>query len=378
MFTERFFLIISLIEVVAGGCTGNCPNSCSGHGTCGLNYVCTCYDNYGMGLSHDTGDCSDRVCPYELAWVDTPDKLGRRHKYAECAGRGICNRDSGECECFAGYEGKACARTTCPNDCSGHGRCKYIEDLPYAATPFDYGSGTFHDQMQTFTYNQWDLEKTRGCVCDPGYADIDCSKRICPYANDVQDHRLDMIAALKYQTQRITLVAESSNSNTPLDGKTFALTFKSKMNETFTTIPIVVATDDLPGMQVAIRSALKNLPNGVIDDVEVTAHAFQYNSVPVADTSANALAFNISFTGNYVQGPQYLLDVEADLCGDGCTPKLTGLNLHPVSQNVTEVVLADYNSFECGRRGKCDYTSGLCECFEGYTGLACNVVTALV
>jgi hypothetical protein len=63
----------------------------SGHGTCLTDDVCKCYDNWGVGLSHDSGDCSERICPYELAWVDNPDRTGKFHKYAECAGRGRIN-----------------------------------------------------------------------------------------------------------------------------------------------------------------------------------------------------------------------------------------------------------------------------------------------
>ena len=65
---------------------GRCDNQCNGHGTCMTDDVCQCYDNWGAGLSHDSADCSDRVCPFEIAWVDNPDATGRHHKYLECAG----------------------------------------------------------------------------------------------------------------------------------------------------------------------------------------------------------------------------------------------------------------------------------------------------
>jgi hypothetical protein len=369
---KSIIVFLSTIAAVYAGC----DNSCSGHGTCGQNGICQCYDNWGIGLSHLSGDCSERICPYELAWVDKPDKIGQFHKYAECANRGICNRESGECECFPGYEGKACQRTACPNDCSGHGRCMYIQDLPYSTAPQDsiYTRGAFLNQdPMTFNYYDWDKAKTRGCLCDPQWGDVDCSKRICDYGTDVMDLRQDLNTPLKHQIQKIYFEADAFtlNATNGVYGRTFALSFKSKTNETFTTVPIQFfdARREFHDFILDIESALRRLPNKVIDDVNV---AGSFNPF------GNNAYINITFVGENVQGPQNLITVRSYQCGDGCTPKITGMTLRPTTQNVTEVQLSDFNSFECGRRGKCDYTTGVCQCFAGYTGPTCGTISALV
>lgn len=430
----RAIIIATLLAVVAAG---GCDNGCSGHGTCLQNGVCACWDNWGMGMGLDSGDCSQRVCPFEFAWVDTPDKLGNHHKYAECSNRGICDRDTGECDCFPGYEGKGCARTTCPNDCSGHGRCKYIEDLPFQSTPQQFDGGDFFVQKaHSFgdAYKNWDARKTRGCECDPEWGDVDCSKRMCMMGNDIMDQRQNLLDARKQHTQHIQFVADNKMSWTydftpatlgtdgkaqaidgiakfttagqaatreRLHGRTFALVFTSKLNETFTTIPIKFAMadthSDFKVMFLAVEHALESLPNGVVDNVDVagelrnTATAWtpaektdtnragtDGYALDGGDTDDDALYMNITFSGKNVQGPQNLLQVKHIHCSDGCTPKLDGLNLRWTSMTVREESLADWNSYECGRRGKCDYATGMCTCFNGYAGLACGTITSLV
>jgi hypothetical protein len=277
-------------------------------------------------------------------------------------------------------------------------------------------------------YYQWDATKIRGCVCDARYGDVDCSKRICPYGTDVLDVRDDLTLPQKYQMQELVFVADdetysnqgSSYKNTldasgiystGLKGQTFALTFRSRLNESFTTIPIVFDPVDLNDFVHDIQVALLTLPNRVIDGVTVAAGRYLttaasysssapfnpdsiYGGSPDADgnvwssstygnvATRNEIRVNVTFTGPSVQGPQHLIKIESYECQNGCTPKLSGLRLQTranhLQSNVTEMVLADFNSYECGRRGKCDYTSGLCACFLGYTGEACGTLTTLV
>jgi len=306
----------------------------------------------------------------------------------------------------------------------------------------------------TFEYFGWDRHKTRGCICDPEYGDLDCSKRMCPFGTDIMDQRNNLRTNGHYEVQSIWLQAYGSSANNgDLDTqelRTFALTFKSKLNETFTTRPIVMDAGTsanpaagLHDMVLDIEQALEELPNRVIDDVKVNVGLFKTNG----QGAINGIKINITFSGEHVQGPQNLLTVRSYLCGDGCTPKLSGLDLEPNKQFVSVgfvnrfglevyttdwaaslkspigassqpgalnggtaypglggdengaavvpdttnilpsdgtwgrnvgMAMSDYNSYECGRRGKCDYTTGVCGCFAGYTGISCGTITALV
>jgi hypothetical protein len=43
------------------------------------------------------------------------------HFYAECSGKGLCNRQTGSCACFDGYEGGACQRSEWCRSTAGGG-----------------------------------------------------------------------------------------------------------------------------------------------------------------------------------------------------------------------------------------------------------------
>merc|ERR1712000_617062 len=187
---------------------------------------------------------------------------------------------------------------------------------------------------------------------------------------DILDARDDQSIVSKKQKQMITFKFPATRS-ADINGQTFAISFKTKLNETYTTVPIVYDETSTADFANDIQLALLNLPNRVIDACTVT----------ITNPGANQNAVNVEFTGDMVQGKQHLMMVHTYQCGDGCTPKITGLPVETrgrdAKSTVTESQTADFNSFECGRRGKCDYSTGLCSCFSGYTGANCNTLHAL-
>jgi len=48
------------------------------------------------------------------------------------------------------------------------------------------------------------------------------------------------------------------------------------------------------------------------------------------------------------------------------------------SCNVAETTKGTFESYECSNRGACDGKSGLCACYEGYSGESCQTQTVLV
>jgi len=165
-------LLRLLIVAFAPLAAAYCPNGCSGHGSCGPDDRCTCYLRPNNDTAWMGADCSQRTCPKETAWISsTVQDTNDVHPIIECAGAGVCDRKSGECDCFDGYDGVACERTVCPNDCNGRGIC-------YTAKQLAVEAGTKYETT-------WDSMKHVGCVCDLGFRGPDCSLQECPSGTDV-------------------------------------------------------------------------------------------------------------------------------------------------------------------------------------------------
>jgi len=218
---------------------------------------------YSQSLESDSGS--------SIAYTTATGDFGQwdangAHNIIECAGQGTCDRATGECKCFPGYEGEACTRTACPNQCSGHGTC-----LSAARLAADAKSVTGTTALEAafggnanLAYNTaWDSNKHYGCKCDLGFRGPDCSLQECPSDYD------------------------------PLNG--------------------------------------------------------------CGGGKCNSGAAYTSKSGGSVN----CANLGASDCGAGGN-------------------IGTYEQRDCSGRGICDYTSGVCKCFSGFFGEACNIQTILV
>lgn len=85
---------------------------------------------------------------------------------------------------------------SCPNDCSGHGKCVSISTYQSEANALPAATGQSYGGSEATT--TWDENKIYGCVCDSSWTvglssgetqigewfGVDCSLRNCPSGND--------------------------------------------------------------------------------------------------------------------------------------------------------------------------------------------------
>jgi hypothetical protein len=196
---------IALALALLGVATAYCPNGCSGHGTCQAvpKDSCSCFtrrESEGTTnanvVAWTGADCSLRTCPFGQAWAASPQLNNDHTQRVECSGKGVCDRKSGECECFDGFWGEGCRRSACPGDCNGHGTCQsqkqFADDYSHNAddglVSKQFGTPSSHPNTVPNSGAQyddaWDAEYSYGCKCDSGFRGPGCEQRECPSGTD--------------------------------------------------------------------------------------------------------------------------------------------------------------------------------------------------
>jgi hypothetical protein len=396
--------------------------------------MCQCYKNF------QGNDCSERTCGFGYAHTVTPKGdlnmnnvindqdissqvyhatyegflTGDDHSYMECSNQGLCDRETGDCVCFDGFEGSSCQRASCANSCSGHGTCESISEFASTA-----GGTLFTNELATdTTYQLWDAKVSYGCRCDPWFTGSDCSQRLCKVGVD----------PMYYETEQVSYnIIELSSFVNP-----FRLRFWDYYGESY-------ITDTISSIALSVvESALEDLPNGVIDDVTCTIDnaktmcSFITNPGALRLPAVEGGNVNIAFTqrgedeslcpellpktqntvatifdaGSYllkIKGEYRILEcASAGTCSinvstdddvyynpkqlENDTPKL---NDYKICGKIVSKVTSSLDSLgaeckllrearttnyvsECSGRGLCDRESGVCTCFGGYTNDNCD------
>lgn len=298
------------------------------------------------------------------------------HFYAECSNRGACNAGTGECQCFPGYTGSACQRSLCPSSCSGHGVCRTISEI--AANKLTKhevrsanGQRYYEGVVDSFTYGLWDADMSQACVCDPGYTGYDCSMRECPRGDD------PLTSGQRYCGNEGCADAKMSFSLTAAAKSTIRFGFKAWDSRTYYTYATVdglnnaggdISGTQLPGLSTnsgIMMQALRAMPGGFLLNAEVNSRDFSDDTQ--ACNAGNKCTYYVAYKA---PGTQELMSVSV----------VEGTAVVDDEQFVTDSgVTLDGNTerITCSGRGMCDYSSGLCNCFGGYYGGACEYQNAL-
>jgi len=308
--------------------------------------------------------------------------FSNQHSYRECGGRGLCDRSTGECKCFPSFTGEGCRRTTCPNDCSGHGQCRTDANSFYyiGQTPKD----GFGNQLPAYakavgvpTWGiHWPWLKYQQCHCDAGYEGDDCSLRQCPKGDDPET---DCQTDRGNDFQKLSCEFEDDKVTKAY----FQLRFTDQFGGEYDTRPIKIDTTDKTGLSDAqnansIQDALEALPNFAIPEIEID----------VKQTDRKKPVISVYFTDGHNTGKQNLLQfMPTAKCESGSQPLFRVANTAAgkgdikctVSREAPLPLKSKYReSATCSNRGICDQSTGRCNCFDGYFGLACDHVNTYI
>ena len=252
------------------------------------------------------------------------------HARAECSNRGTCDTDTGLCKCHEGFEGLACQRMSCVNDCSSHGTCVNMRD--HARTRSQ------GDALTVLTYsNNWDATKIYGCECDAGYAGFDCSLRNCPSGDDPlttdQDDERQYFKCLEDPTD--------------LTGY-FTLTFRG-----FTTEPIYYNDE-----AETVQTRLNALPS-----VKMATVRYEGSITTACSGSGDPNPIQVTFLRELGDLP-HLLSIDPSTHTHPPPNFVFAYDGEEMDGQLS--VKGTKEDLFCSGRGRCDTQTGICHCYTGY------------
>lgn len=346
-----------------------CPNNCNRNGAC---YYGKCYcNNYYTGV-----DCSEHFCPFGVP-LTASSSDDFEIPAAECSNQGKCDKTTGKCNCFPGFEGIACQRTRCPNQCSNHGICTTLSEV----NRIDIGTSDENDEY-VIDYekklNNYRDNIINVCVCDKEYYGDDCSKRKCPYGyTQESDCEANNVDGIKFTFSEDLPDSASTSAGTLIYLK-YIDPFKRVWYST------AFEYDNVEEW----RQALGTLPTGVIsissvditytDDskkegeftIDISYSLWQTGRQPAIEVIGKneLLAMGVPTDGSYygLKDEDLLVIVP-----DNPTPSANQVTL-------TVEVGESLKATPCSNNGICNESTGICKCFEMFYGNACELQSEVI
>lgn len=317
---------------------------CYGRGRClGLegNYVCECDRGF-------YGDCQAAQCPTGPSWWHEPFVADIAHDIdVECSNAGLCDRFTGTCTCFDGFEGHACQRRTCPatdlpgSACSGQGACLTMRQL-----------GTLHKDeyldVDPVSYTLWDADRIQGCKAyEYGYyfgefnvsspRDVNIARYDCPMGFNPRlrfENASSSIATAAnfnhthyFETQQIECNAFRGYFKLSFRGAT-----TSKINANSTSAELQATLEALP----TLGPVLIDMP------------------APTLCVSYQVTYTNITFLAQAGKVP--LMTVEENYLGG----RRVRIKINRVRASAPGEI------YECSGHGNCNFLTGKCDCYPQY------------
>jgi hypothetical protein len=246
-----------------------------------------------------------------------------------------------------------------------------------------------------FNYNRWDADMSQTCVCDAGWFGHDCRQRACPRGDDplTTGQRYCGESPCHWTVQQFHMLATgedllsvnwenwqgySQNVTVVVNTNDYAPGYLSLAN----------AVDQYPDedsvaykLMVALRS---EFPEDQLGGIEIRCAAkvggssgsWMYDYTQCANAGRNL--YMITFAG--VPGKQNLISLQGP-ASDPDEP-VTYAYADPEAEAAVPgssyLAVGNKEELECSGRGSCDHTSGVCGCYAGYYGVACEHQNALV
>ena len=324
-----------------------CPHSCSGHGYCNDGTTCLCFDSWHGGAA----DCSMRECAKGVAWADKASDTNTGHQTVECSAAGHCNRATGNCECFPGFSGHNCQRLTCANACNMRGVCSTINDIHtvYGMDYFDTstrlsGADLTKADGSPETFTSWEKDSVTMCDCPIGWTGFDCGERMCPKADD---------PLTTGQSARKFVLSVTSTSAM---GGTLKVQFQNDKS-----ISLSLAAADRTA--ALCKKGFEASPK----IKEVTC------AVSGTDTDSDFTVELVSFPYYSNENNIFSHDGNPSLSDFYCDTSSTTGGVACLFEESVDTNVKEYTY--CANRGICDFDTGLCECFHGFGGVACEELT---